>query len=373
MKSNLDINKVEIEILSEDCNKIWLDYNIVNLGAFSLVYDGGVNYLSFPFHKQLICEYENSQIVIFLEFIFKKFGKETYIYYNEEMEGYNLPKSKMNAEYSNTYSMFDLISDVFKQNGVDEKYFLVHTGNLNIDANWPYKFTTLHSIGCFYNIKYQPKQFDDTKNIIKKFLFLNKRVKPHREYLYKQLKKENIYDNFYYSYNAINEPRFNESISLEGRIVDIIDGEKPLDYYFETSFCNIVTESEFFSGNSTSHCYKSIFFTEKIAKPLNSFTPFILAGCHDSLKKLKELGFKTFSKWWDESYDNIEDEYERLDKIKDLIMQINQYTIDDCYKIYAEMKNTLIHNANLYQKYTNKKYQINTLFKEPFNTFKCFW
>lgn len=76
MKSNLDINKVEIEILSEDCNKIWLDYNIVNLGAFSLVYDGGVNYLSFPFHKQLICEYENSQIVIFLEFIFKKFGKE---------------------------------------------------------------------------------------------------------------------------------------------------------------------------------------------------------------------------------------------------------------------------------------------------------
>ena len=83
MKSNLDINKVEIEISSgEFYHKTYLDYNIVNLGAFALSYDNGIKYTSFPFHKELVCEYENSQIVIFLEFIFKKFGKKTYIYYN---------------------------------------------------------------------------------------------------------------------------------------------------------------------------------------------------------------------------------------------------------------------------------------------------
>jgi hypothetical protein len=121
------------------------------------------------------------------------------------------------------------------------------------------------------------------------------------------------------------------------------------------------------------HCYKTIFFTEKIAKPLNSFNPFIIVSCQNSLKKLKELGFKTFDKWWDESYDNIENDYKRLDEIKKVIMQINEYSITDCYRIYDEMKDILIHNANLYQKYTNKEYQINTLFKPPFNTFKCFW
>jgi hypothetical protein len=269
--------------------------------------------------------------------------------------------------------MFDLISDIFKNNGVDEQYFLVHNGNLNIDANWPYGFTTLSSIGHFYHNKYQPKEYNNNKQIIKKFLFLNKIAKTERTYLYKKLKKENIYDTFYHTYNAINEPQFDESISLEGESIDTSGGMKPLDYYFETSFCNIVTESEFFSGNPNKHCYKTIFFTEKIAKPLNSFNPFVIVSCQHSLKKLKEFGFKTFDKWWDESYDNEEDDYERLDKIKDVIIKINEYSIDDCYKIYDEMKDILIHNANLYQKYTNKEYQINNLFKSPFNTFKCFW
>lgn len=373
MKSNLDINKVKIRYPYLHYFNLWKKYGIINVSSLELSYDGGRWYTGFPFHKELVCDYSDSLIPIFFEILFNTFGKDVYFYYNEEMEGFNLPKSKLNYEYSKTYSMFDLISDTFKEYGVDEKYFVVHTGNLNIDENWPYGFTTLSSIGHFYLNKYQPKEFNPNKEIKKKFLFLNKIAKTERTYLYKKLKNENIFDNFYYTYNAINEPQFDESISLEGSSVDTSGGMLPLDYYFETSFCNIVTESEFFSGTKDMHCYKTIFFTEKIAKPLNSFNPFIIVSCQHSLKKLKQLGFKTFDKWWDESYDNIENDYERLDKIAEVVKTINEYSIEDCYRLYNEMQDTLIHNAELYQKFTSREYNLKTLLKEPFNTFSCFW
>ncbi len=373
MKSNLDINRVKIRYPYLHYFNLFKKYGIINVSSIELSYDSGKWYTGFPFHKELVCDYEASLVPIFLEFLFNTFGKDVYFYYNEEMEGFNLPKSKLNYEYSKTYSMFDLISDTFKTHNVDEKYFLIHNGNLNIDANWPYGFTTICSIGHFYLNKYQPKEFNPNKIIEKKFLFLNKIAKTERTYLYKKLKTKNIFDSFYYTYNAINEPQFDESISLEGSKVDTNGGMLPLDYYFETSFCNIVTESEFFSGTKDMHCYKTIFFTEKIAKPLNSFNPFIIVSCQHSLKKLKELGFKTFDKWWDESYDEIENDYERLDKIAEIVTQINKYSLEDCYRIYDEMKDVLVHNAELYQKFTNKEYNLKTLFKEPFNSFNCFW
>ena len=39
-------------------------------------------------------------------------------------------------------------------------------------------------------------------------------------------------------------------------------------------------------------------------KPIMNFHPFFVVGNPFTLKRLKELGFKTFSDVWDESYDN---------------------------------------------------------------------
>ena len=60
-------------------------------------------------------------------------------------------------------------------------------------------------------------------------------------------------------------------------------------------FLNIVTETLFNAD--------SIFLSEKTYKPIYMCQPFIIFGNPNSLKKLKELGYKTFDKWWDESYD----------------------------------------------------------------------
>ena len=49
--------------------------------------------------------------------------------------------------------------------------------------------------------------------------------------------------------------------------------------------------------------------------PIYCGHPVIQFGPVNHLKKLREIGFKTFSKWWDESYDEDEFGWGRLQKI----------------------------------------------------------
>lgn len=103
-----------------------------------------------------------------------------------------------------------------------------------------------------------------------------------------------------------------------------------------TSFINVVTETMW--NNET------IFFTEKIYKPIYMCQPFILFGNPYSLQKLKEYGFKTFDKWWDESYDLETDIETRLGKIIKLMNEIATWDFDKCFQITNEMEEILIHN-----------------------------
>jgi hypothetical protein len=66
-----------------------------------------------------------------------------------------------------------------------------------------------------------------------------------------------------------------------------------------------------------------------------------------TLKKLKEFGFKTFSDWWDESYDTEEDDSKRINKIFELIEHINTKSLDELKDMYISMIPTLQHNFDL--------------------------
>jgi hypothetical protein len=102
------------------------------------------------------------------------------------------------------------------------------------------------------------------------------------------------------------------------------------------SFVNIVTES--LIGEN------SIFFSEKTYKPILAAQPFIIFGSPNSLSKLKELGFKTFDKWWDESYDEEVDFTHRLEKIVDVLEEIASWDIEKCHQVINEMESVLRHN-----------------------------
>jgi hypothetical protein len=58
--------------------------------------------------------------------------------------------------------------------------------------------------------------------------------------------------------------------------------------------------------------------TEKIVKALLSGMPFVLVGSPYFLQHIRDLGFKTYNTIWDESYDEIVDYSQRVDKILEL-------------------------------------------------------
>jgi hypothetical protein len=108
----------------------------------------------------------------------------------------------------------------------------------------------------------------------------------------------------------------------------------------QRSFCYLVTET----------CYweRKDHLTEKIFKPIVSRMPFVLAGPAHNLKYLRSYGFQTFDRWWDESYDDIEDPVARLTAIGQVMKTICGYSLSQLEHMLAEMAPVLEHNLELF-------------------------
>ena len=94
------------------------------------------------------------------------------------------------------------------------------------------------------------------------------------------------------------------------------------------------------------HQNQSVYMSEKIFKPIGMFSPFVLIGHPNSLAYLKKLGFKTFDKWWDESYDKILDPVKRMKTVALLVKKLVEKSYSEWLEIYKDMQNTLEHNHN---------------------------
>jgi hypothetical protein len=132
-------------------------------------------------------------------------------------------------------------------------------------------------------------------------------------------------------------------------------GHESEDIYKRTYF-SIVTETEFFE--------ESYFLSEKSIKPIMHLHPFVIVGSPYSLKLLKSYGFKTFSNWWDESYDLIEDTNDRIIEIYKLILSLLKKTDDEWVTMVKEMREILIHNRKLLLKYNTES--INKIISNNF-------
>jgi len=112
---------------------------------------------------------------------------------------------------------------------------------------------------------------------------------------------------------------------------------------FLNSCINIVTETTFRENE--------VFLSEKIIKPLIGYQPFIVLGPYQYLKELKNLGYKTFSEFWDESYDEIENAEERYFAVEKIILELNKKNIDEINEIYQKIKNICIYNRKVFDNY----------------------
>ena len=103
-----------------------------------------------------------------------------------------------------------------------------------------------------------------------------------------------------------------------------------------TSYFDITTET-YMEGD-----YKS--FTEKVCKPLMNFQPFVFIGFKGGLALLRELGFKTFDGFIDESYDSEPDHVKRLAMAYDEIKKLCKMTKQEIHEWYWKMEDILVHN-----------------------------
>jgi len=107
-------------------------------------------------------------------------------------------------------------------------------------------------------------------------------------------------------------------------------------HQYKRVYFNVVTESCYFED--------CIYMSEKTFKPIANLTPFIIVSTPHFLEKIKELGFKTFHPWIDESYDEEEDNDKRFFMILDEIRRLCSMSKEEIHKWYYEMEHILKHN-----------------------------
>jgi hypothetical protein len=91
----------------------------------------------------------------------------------------------------------------------------------------------------------------------------------------------------------------------------------------------------------------NLFLTEKTFKPISLQMPFIVIGQPGTLARLKELGYKTFGDFWDESYDEELDPLLRMNKICNLVEDLSKLSTEELKSIVITTESILKHNINL--------------------------
>jgi hypothetical protein len=132
--------------------------------------------------------------------------------------------------------------------------------------------------------------------------------------------------------------------------------------HLKETFFNIVPETKFFTIEENA---KYIFVTEKTYKAVAT-QPFIVVGRPGILSHLKEHGFKTFPNMFDESYDEIEDNVERLNYIINQVEKLCNKGYDYVRDLYLESFDTVLYNQKvLYDtKNNNFEKQFDKLIKD---------
>jgi hypothetical protein len=211
-----------------------------------------------------------------------------------------------------------------------------------------------------------------------KFLFLNGRARPHRKYLLERFKQLELLDQSIWTM-LDGRGSGNRYFNLVENGVDLVTQNTPIthlpsqyefkffknnsiarDYphkfgkhelfnnvwgdiylepapYIDTYF-SLVTETVFE--------YPYSFRTEKIAKPLMMGHPWICATNVGFYQDIQNLGFRTFNHVIDESFDQIENHQDRMERIamivKDLCNSDLDSFIQECYTVCRHNQDHLL-------------------------------
>ena len=255
-------------------------------------------------------------------------------------------------------------------------YVRNHYQNFNLDTNFDrilnYKQSNLDKIYLFDCLNKR----DSLHRILNYFHLINAGIVDKGNMSVTLAEQWNLDINTYHDssylkqYNLPSDffERNEKSIVSRQAIHNLNSGDEYFNYVeriisdlYLHSWVSVVVESRYFDYEH------SVFISEKTYKPIACMQPFIIVGARGSLRYLKKLGYKTFSPYIDESYDELPDE-ERFVAIINAIKQIE--SIEDKVGWLNGMRDILEHNFELFMQIgrvkSNEQIEITKYYFEYF-------
>jgi|11_taG_2_1085331.scaffolds.fasta_scaffold05181_4 hypothetical protein len=223
----------------------------------------------------------------------------------------------------------------------------------------------------FVDIEEEIKYKTENLNTTVPFLKVNRTGRPERNLFMLYVNEHNLYHKFKISFPKYNNEFYSHEVkelfpslvtdenieSLKEKIPFDIDesdihnhGEpgggkgffnadlpfRPIHY--RNTFISVVFCA--FPMDKACHLHSSTF------NPMYCGHPVIQFGPKGHLEELRKRGFKTFGKWWDESYDDIEDDWLRFEYVCKIVHRLSTKTKQQFLDMYIDMKDVLQHNSN---------------------------
>jgi len=205
----------------------------------------------------------------------------------------------------------------------------------------------------------------------KHFLCLNSRITKHRDEIFDKLQALN---NSHLSYRLKNifldesSPWNEQQKRYFEKLPELIASENghyaPDPNHYWATYQDVV-DKKYYKDSCVYVCTESLFagiddetgnifpcthwWTEKLLKSFYYKLPVIQVGLSYSLESARSLGFKTFDKFWSESYDWKSDPKQRMSMILEAIDKLSNMSIHELNDMYysKDMQDILNHNHNL--------------------------
>lgn len=129
---------------------------------------------------------------------------------------------------------------------------------------------------------------------------------------------------------------------------DVTGNGPVVSNHYETTMLSIITETAWNQGE--------VFISEKTFNVIAHGHPFIVVGPAGFLKKLRELGFKTFTGILNEQYDDIEDHSLRLKTVVEEIQRLAQLDPITRSLTYCQMSIVAYENKNILKSLTKEHF-----------------
>ena len=282
-------------------------------------------------------------------------------------ESWGLFNLELNRIFRNS-AYFNII-DQLEKNNIKEEDVVWMTCNKYMRQDPRIKAKFIHFDFFLEQQKILKNKFLPLTEIKHRYLSMAQGVARHHRYaMTYQLYKNNLLEHGAVSCSAYENFHYNTRPGTTDEYISKLENfeQTMFDSFKKSLPCTIDNQTNLHqNGRDESHLFKNVFLnvvnethqpddvvfiTEKTYRSINYCRPFVINGDSGSLQYLKEIGFKTFDKFWDESYDT-DDDHTKITKISKIVEYVCGLDMQELQTLYQEMLPTLEHNYKVLKNY----------------------